>query len=95
MDHLQAIAECRGFGTSQSAEIHPLAQRHLAADACRRGMGPRPARLLLGDHVPHRISYGPIEAFNKQIARRIHRSYGISDFVYLCFKMRAGWRREQ
>ena len=25
--------------TSRPAEIHPLAQRHLAVDACRRGMG--------------------------------------------------------
>jgi transposase len=37
----------------------------------------------------HRITSGPIEAFNNQIARLIHRSCGIANLGYLFLKMRA------
>ena len=37
----------------------------------------------------HRITSGPIEAFNNQIARLIHRSCGIANLSYLFLKMRA------
>ena len=37
----------------------------------------------------HRITSGPIEAFNNQISRLIHRSCGIANLGYLFLKMRA------
>jgi transposase len=37
----------------------------------------------------HRVTSGPIEAFNNQIARLIHRSCGIANLGYLYLKMRA------
>ena len=40
-------------------------------------------------YFKHRITSGPIEAFNNQIARLIHRSCGITNLDYLFLKMRA------
>jgi transposase len=37
----------------------------------------------------HRITSGPIEAFNNQIVRLVHRSCGITNLSYLFLKMRA------
>jgi transposase len=37
----------------------------------------------------HRVTSGPIEAFNNQVARLIHRSCGIANLDYLFLKMRA------
>jgi transposase len=53
------------------------------------------ARILLKSkdcftaYFKHRITSGPIEAFNNQIARLIHRSCGVSNLDYLFLKMRA------
>lgn len=53
------------------------------------------ARGLLRDldcftaYFKHRITSGPIEAFNNQIARLIHRSCGVSNLDYLFLKLRA------
>ena len=53
------------------------------------------ARGLLRDvegftaYFKHRITSGPIEAFNNQMARFIHRSCGITNLDYLFLKMRA------
>lgn len=53
------------------------------------------ARILLKSkdcftaYFKHRITSGPIEAFNNQIARLIHRSCGITNLDYLFLKMRA------
>lgn len=53
------------------------------------------ARGLLRDldcftvYFKHRITSGPIEAFNNQIARLIHRSCGVRDLDYLFLKLRA------
>lgn len=53
------------------------------------------ARGLLRDldcftaYFKHRITSGPIEAFNNQIARLIHRSCGVTNLDYLFLKLRA------
>lgn len=53
------------------------------------------ARGLLRDldcftaYFNHRITSGPIEAFNNQIARLIHRSCGVTNLDYLFLKLRA------
>ena len=40
-------------------------------------------------YFKHRITSGPIEAFNNQIARLIHRSCGVTNLDYLFLKLRA------
>lgn len=40
-------------------------------------------------YFKHRITSGPIEAFNNQIARLIHRACGVSNLDYLFLKLRA------
>jgi transposase len=39
-------------------------------------------------YVKHKITSGKIENFNNQIARIIHRSYGVSDLDYLFIRLR-------
>lgn len=71
--------------------------RRWCATVLASGIGPlcRFARGLLKDLHPaaaffrHRITSGPIEAFNNQISRLIHRSCGIANLGYLFLKMRA------
>ena len=68
-----------------------------AASAMSSGIEPLRAfaRGLLRDlpaavaFFKHRVTSGPIEAFNNQIARLIHRSCGIANPGYLYLKMRA------
>jgi hypothetical protein len=61
----------------------------------RAGKMCRFARGLLRDvqgftaYFKHRITSGPIEAFNNQMARFIHGSCGITNLDYLFLKMRA------
>lgn len=59
------------------------------APLCRFARGLLRDLAAVAAFFKHRVTSGPIEAFNNQIARLIHRSCGIANLDYLFLKMRA------
>lgn len=85
------------YAAAQSAEEALAKLRSWCEAAFSTGLAPlgRFAQGLMRDlpaaaaFFKHRVTSGPIEAFNNQISRLIHRSCGIKNLDYLFLKMRA------
>lgn len=77
----QADGRLRDWCASALASaLHPL---------CRFAKGMLRDIKSFSAYFKHRITSGPIEAFNNQIARLIHRACGVSNLDYLFLKLRA------
>lgn len=85
------------YATAANAPGATVRFKRWCATVLASGLAPlcRFARGLLRDvasvaaYFKHRVTSGPIEAFNNQISRLVHRSCGIANLGYLFLKMRA------